>query len=317
MDTVSVVVPVYKVEKYLARCVESLLAQEYPAHEIILVDDGSPDTCPALCDAYAQKYAAVRVLHKQNGGLSDARNAGTLCAAGEYVTFVDSDDWVHPAYLAQLVKARQETQAEIAVCDWFYAREQTVFAPLAPQPPQALTGQEAVRQMLYQKSFTTCAWGKLYPLRLAQQYLYPVGKNCEDLFTTYKLLYAAQRVAYIAAPLYAYFQREGSIMSAAYDEKNFDQLDAADEIVAFAQSECPPLLGAARARRFSSYCQVARRMQPQYLTPARRKRIDAVLRADAWSVARDGSCRVKNRAAGVLCGCFGLRGIAQSKGGNA
>ena len=94
---ISVIVPVYKVEAYLPRCVESLLSQTYKDFEIILVDDGSPDTCPAMCDAYAKKYSNIHVLHKENGGLSDARNAGVTIAKGEYVTFVDSDDYVHPA----------------------------------------------------------------------------------------------------------------------------------------------------------------------------------------------------------------------------
>lgn len=101
---ISVIVPVYKVEAYLPRCVESLLSQTYKDFEIILVDDGSPDTCPAMCDAYAKKYSNIHALHKENGGLSDARNAGVTIAKGEYVTFVDSDDYVHPAYLEMLMQ---------------------------------------------------------------------------------------------------------------------------------------------------------------------------------------------------------------------
>lgn len=303
---VSIIVPVYKVEQYLARCVDSLLAQTYTALEILLVDDGSPDGCPQLCDAYAAQDARVRVLHKQNGGLSDARNAATPQAKGEYILFVDSDDWVHPQTVAYLMRAACESGADIAVCDWYYARAEKPPAALSYAPPQCMTGQEAVACMLYQQGFTTCAWGKLYPRAVAQQFLYPVGKNCEDLFTTYKMLYTVRAVAYVRLPLYAYFQRGDSIMNACYTEKNLDQLDAVDEIAAFAARECPALSRPAAARKFSSYCQLWLRL-PHPLRAAQGARLRAGLSETARTVLRDKSARRKNRLAALLYVCGGTR----------
>ena len=113
---ISVIVPVYKVEIYLDKCIESILAQTYKNFELILVDDGSPDRCPMLCDLYAKKYDMVRVIHKTNGGLSDARNVGVLNAKGEYVTFIDSDDYVAEDYLETLWNLKSKYEAEITVC---------------------------------------------------------------------------------------------------------------------------------------------------------------------------------------------------------
>ncbi|MEG1175209.1 MAG: glycosyltransferase family 2 protein [Ruthenibacterium sp.] len=306
---VSVVVPVYGVERYLARCVDSILAQTYRALEIILVDDGGRDACPQLCDTYADRDARVRVIHKANGGLSDARNAGTAQAQGDSVLFIDSDDWVHPELVAYLLRARQETGAQIAVCDWYYADAYTAPTALPYAAPQGMSGCDAVARMLYQQDFTTCAWGKLYPRSVAQQFLYPVGKNCEDLFTTYKMLYSVAQVAYVKLPLYAYFRRPDSIMGAAYTEKNLDQLDAVDEIAAFAARECPALQSAASARRFSSYCQLWLRL-PREKRAAYTARLRGGLSQTAPEVARDKRCRAKNRAAAVAYRLFGTAGLS-------
>ena len=300
---VSIIVPVYRVEQYLPRCVDSILAQTYRDFELILVDDGSPDACPQLCDAYAAQDSRVRVIHKENGGLSDARNAGTQQASGESILFIDSDDWVHPDAVSFLVRAREESGAQIAVSDWYYAKAYAAPQTAAYATPEVMEGQAAVEQMLYQKSFTTCAWGKLYPRAVAQQFLYPVGKNCEDLFTTYKMLCAVQKVAYVQLPLYAYFQRPDSIMGTAYSEKNLDQLDAVDEIAAFAKEQCPALEKAAAARRFSSYCQLWLRL-PKPLRAAHALRLRTGLSETAAAVLRDANCRSKNRAA-ALAYCIG------------
>lgn len=117
LPLISVIVPVYRVEKYLDTCVKSILTQTYKNFELILVDDGSPDNCPALCDKYAEIYKNIRVIHKENGGLSDARNIGVTMAKGEYVTFIDSDDYVHPLYLEMLLNGIRNTKADFSVGD--------------------------------------------------------------------------------------------------------------------------------------------------------------------------------------------------------
>ena len=125
-DLISVIIPVYKVEEYLCRCVDSVLAQTYGNLEIILVDDGSPDGCPAMCDAYAGQDARIRVIHQENAGLSGARNAGIDAARGQWLAFVDSDDYLAPDFLECLYRACVDTGSELSVCRWIYVRGEAV-----------------------------------------------------------------------------------------------------------------------------------------------------------------------------------------------
>ena len=144
MDLISVIVPIYQVEPYLDRCVKSIVNQTYKNIEIILVNDGSPDGCPAICDAWAERDSRVKVIHKENGGLSDARNAGLAVAAGELISFIDSDDWIEPDFLTALYDAMEQTGAEIAECATTYAaedgtairiREETLPSPWIARKP--------------------------------------------------------------------------------------------------------------------------------------------------------------------------------------
>jgi glycosyltransferase involved in cell wall biosynthesis len=310
LPLISVVIPVYKTEAYLARCVESVRGQTYQNLEILLVDDGSPDNCPALCDGYAAQDARVRVLHKPNGGLSDARNAGTLAAQGEYITYVDSDDWIEASMIARLYNALAAQGAEIAVCGYQSTTGSGALPQPDAQPAEYLSGPQAMEQMLYQQKIENSAWGKLYPLTAARRHLYPVGRLYEDLFTTYRLLYEARRVAVLPQKLYYYFTNEASIMHQSFTPRMFDALDAADEIEAFVQQQCPQYLPAARARKFSAYSQVLRWMptekQPQKSEQSeqieieqKRRAIWAFLTAYRWQMARDKNARAKNRAAAL------------------
>jgi glycosyltransferase involved in cell wall biosynthesis len=307
---ISVVIPVYKTEAYLARCVESVRGQTYQNLEILLVDDGSPDNCPALCDGYAAQDARVRVLHKPNGGLSDARNAGTLAAQGEYITYVDSDDWIEASMIARLYNALAAQGAEIAVCGYQSTTGSGALPQPDAQPAEYLDGPQAMEQMLYQQKIENSAWGKLYPLTAARRHLYPVGRLYEDLFTTYRLLYEARRVAVLPQKLYYYFTNEASIMHQSFTPRMFDALDAADEIEAFVQQHCPQYLPAARARKFSAYSQVLRWMPTEKQPPKseqseqieieqKRRAIWAFLTGYRWQMARDKNARAKNRAAAL------------------
>ena len=176
----SIIVPVYKVENYLQKCIDSILAQTFTDFELILVDDGSPDGCPALCDAAAAKDARVRVIHQKNGGLSAARNAGLDVARGAWIGFVDSDDYIAPEMYEKLYRAVQSTGADLALCD--YAKVDEAGVPgvqtHVPVPQKSLTGRE-----LLQKAYWTTAqiaWNKLYRRTIFAQLRYPVGKLNED-----------------------------------------------------------------------------------------------------------------------------------------
>lgn len=176
---ISIIVPVYKVEKYLKRCVDSILTQTYQNMEIILVDDGSPDNCGAICDRYKETDNRVVVIHKKNGGLSDARNTAIPLAKGEYISFIDSDDWISSYYVEHLYEAVAKCDADIGI-SWF----ENVFEGKALQSKpeellsnyECLTAEECLKKLLYQNGVEVCAWGKLYKTPLIKNLRYPVGK---------------------------------------------------------------------------------------------------------------------------------------------
>ncbi|MBQ7751480.1 MAG: glycosyltransferase family 2 protein [Clostridia bacterium] len=226
MCKISVIVPVYNVEPYLRRCVDSILNQTFSDFECILVDDGSPDGCPAICDEYAEKDSRVKVIHKKNGGLSDARNVGLDKANGKYVSFIDSDDWIHPQMLEILYKGLMDNNVLISVCEYKEVEHQ--------EPYTAIT--EPIFETRYGMDFfitnhitAVIACSKLYDKSLFDDIRYPYGKLHEDEFVTYKLLYKAETVAYTNKPLYFYFQNENGITKSAYTIKRLDALEAMEE----------------------------------------------------------------------------------------
>lgn len=226
---VSIVVPVYKVEKYLKRCADSLRGQTLRQIEIILVDDGSPDQCPAMCDQFAEEDSRIRVIHKKNGGLSDARNTGIDVARGEYIGFIDSDDWVEPDMFEQLLYAARLCDAQIA---------EGSFDNIYPDktiPETGETGIWAVGDRLYAlncqmdwKYFKCVAWDKLYHKSIfADGKRYPVGKYHEDEFFTHLAFYDAARLVFVDRTLYHYDRtREDSITGEKFSEKGLDVVEA-------------------------------------------------------------------------------------------
>lgn len=204
---ISVIVPVYKVELFLRQCVDSILAQTYSNLEIILVDDGSPDKCGTICDEYACQDPRVRVIHKENGGLSDARNLGIDAARGEYIAFVDSDDWIAPEMYESMYQAAEKYEAGLVVCEYYdcWSRK---YSGWHKSENQVFLGEEGAKALLELK-FGNYAWNKLYKRELwTPDIRYPVGKNFEDVRTTYKLVQKCETVVVIPQMLY-YYRRHG------------------------------------------------------------------------------------------------------------
>ena len=217
-ELISVVVPVFKVEGYLNRCVDSVLGQTYDNFELILVDDGSPDRCGEICDEYAGRDQRVRVLHKENSGLSAARNSGIEIARGDYLTFLDSDDWVHELYLERLHNLLITTSSDISVGNFIQTVEEDVEVDLTNPKIEVLSGLEALGELagrLYVQMVVT--WGKLYKRDLFKGIRFPPGKFHEDEFTTHKLLYKANKIAVTSEQLLYYRQRKDSIMGERFD----------------------------------------------------------------------------------------------------
>lgn len=227
---ISIIVPIYKVEPYLRDCIDSILAQTYDNIEVILVDDGSPDGCPRICDEYAARDARVRVIHKPNGGLSDARNAGLDAARGVWVGFVDSDDMVEPTMYERLLGEAVESGAQIVGCNFVEfgetGGEVEDFWVRGVKERTILTGREACCLLMVDDELQNYAWNKLYAARLWDGVRFPVGQKYEDVNTTYKLVEKAERVSLIPEALYRYRLREDSIVGSRSLVGEFDCVQA-------------------------------------------------------------------------------------------
>ena len=241
-DLISVIIPIYKVEEYLDECVASVIFQTHKNLEIILVDDGSPDRCPRMCDAWAEKDNRIRVIHKTNGGLSDARNAGLAVASGEYIAFVDSDDYIRTDMLEKLLAALLRTDSDIAACGI-----ENVGAAQGSWGCQDFVGTpEQVYAKLYNETaYPVAACNKLYRRRCWESVRFPAGKLCEDAFTTYQLIHLAKRIVMIPEALYCYRIRPESIMTSSFSPKRMDEEEAWRCNYQFIEANYPSLRKAA------------------------------------------------------------------------
>lgn len=220
---ISVIVPIYNVEKYLSKCVQSILAQTYTNLEVFLVDDGSPDRCGEMCDEYARQDARIKVIHKPNGGLSDARNVAIDEAAGEWITFVDSDDYLSVYCIEYLYRNAVKSNAEISVCSFTAFHDNDSLRDTTPSGNSILLCKEkALETMFYQNMFDNTAWGKLYKTALFEGIRYPTDCIIEDCPTTYLLINASKNVAVTKDKLYYYLLRDNSIEGAPFSVKKMD-----------------------------------------------------------------------------------------------
>ncbi len=219
-DLITVVVPIYNVEQYLKRCVDSIINQTYKNLEIILIDDGSPDNCGLICDEYASKDSRIRVIHKQNGGLSDARNVGIKSATGKYITFIDSDDYITLDYIEYLYNLIKKYNVKLSICSvnivWGEAKpdENTNLKD------ELLDTKSAYENLLFHKGIDVCAPAKLYLTELWQNFEFPKGKVYEDTAVIYKLLESANSVSFGNKKCYYYIARVGSISKQPGFNKN-------------------------------------------------------------------------------------------------
>lgn len=228
METaISVIVPVYRVEKYLLACIDSILNQTFTDFELILVDDGSPDRCPEICDEVARRDARVRVIHQANAGLSAARNAGIEAAHGAWLSFVDSDDYIAPHFCEKLYQTAQRTNADCVMCSVQNVDEsgKLIDSALMRVADEVKTGREVLRK-IGRDDVTPylTAWNKLYRRKLFNTLRYPAGRQNEDVFVFAELFCQVQRAVCVAEPLYFYRKRIDSIMNSAVTLRNLDEM---------------------------------------------------------------------------------------------
>ena len=224
MPEISVIVPGYKVEPYIQKCVDSILTQTFTDYELILVDDGSPDTCGNICDEYAQKDARIHVIHKENGGLSDARNAGMKIACGEYVIFIDSDDYIDADMLSYLYENLKKADADMATCGIYEVYADRIEKQ-EEEPDFVCSGEEAFRCILRGHTIRGEIWNKLIKRSCISDLEFPKGKLYEDIFYTVDMMQRIKKVAVGTKPKYYYLHRSDSITGKAYRPKLFDIID--------------------------------------------------------------------------------------------
>ena len=231
-DLISVIIPVFRVEAYLCRCLDSVLVQSYENMEIIVVDDGSDDGCPDICDAYALQDSRVRVIHQKNTGLSGARNAGIDQAEGRYLAFVDSDDYLMPEFLERLYTACVETNSDMSVCRWEYVKGEPVLENGSGEI-RTFTGRQMLANLyIPDGAYFVVAWNKLYKRELFETIRYPLGRIHEDEATTYRIYHRVKQAAYVDSSLYGYFVTPSSI-TRGFNPKRLDWVKAGMERIDF------------------------------------------------------------------------------------
>lgn len=311
-QTISVIVPVYKVEAYLDRCVESIVNQTYRNLEIILVDDGSPDNCGAKCDAWAEKDSRIKVIHKENGGGAAARNVGLDCATGEYIGFVDSDDYIRPEMYERLLETLLESGSDIAECGYDIVTSNVAEQTECNQQGVILNTEAALCANIEDRICRQLVWNKLYCRFVVDNVRFTEGKFIDDEFFTYKALGNAKKVAIIFDHLYCYRQQQGSAMHQAYSLKRLDALEAKQLRLEYLKEHYPALENAAQINLMFS-CMYAMQMSLRQLSRTdlsiargrildvwncRRRNVKMSLKQRIWytlaHVSFEGTCRLRN-----------------------
>lgn len=298
---ISIIVPVYKVEKYLKECIESILAQTYKELEIILVNDGSPDNCGKICDFYANMDNRIRVIHKENGGLSSARNAGIDICNGEYISFIDSDDFVSPYFIEIFYKGVELNDSDIVSYTWplnfidglenniNFTNNENVYKISEIDPL------EAIHQLLYQK-IPNGAQHRLYKREILEGIRFPLGYLFEDVATVYKTFIKAKKMTLIKADVYAYRIRENSIVRMKFSNAKMISIPISIKLFEEICDYNPKLKKAAASRSFAINYQVF--LQVPHDNKEKKKQLWNEMKKYRGMILRDFNLnvRLKNRA---------------------
>ena len=243
-DLISIVIPVYNVKEYLTQCFQSIVLQTYRNLEILIIDDGSSDGSKEICDIWEKKDKRIKVIHKKNGGLSDARNVGINNASGKYISFVDSDDYIALDMIEYLYNLLCNNDAQIAVCQKSNVSESgNEIENRKLKQDKLICGNNAcMREFFINETINTVAWGKLYLLSIFKDIRYPIGKYHEDIFTTYKLIAKCEKIAVGKECKYYYRWRKNGISKGTFSKKHLDSIEGAILRKNFINSNYPELL---------------------------------------------------------------------------
>lgn len=284
MPLVSVVLPIYNVENYLERCVKSVCMQTYSNLEILLIDDGSTDSSGKMCDKFATEDKRIRVFHKKNGGLSDARNYGIKKARAELISFIDSDDFVDRDYIQYLYQLISKYDTDMAICQHRVCFKNKKKKDYGAGGDIILSNKKCIEKMLYHDVIDTSAWAKLYKIKLFDNVQYPKGKWFEDIATTYALMLKCEKIAVGLESKYNYILRPDSIVNSEFKLKKMDLLEMTDQMAADILKIYPDLEKAVLRRqvyaRFSTLNQML--YTENYLQE--KKNIIKFVKENSWKV---------------------------------
>lgn len=313
LPLISVIVPVYKVEKYLDQCIRSIVGQTYPNLEIILVDDGSPDASGAMCDAWAEKDSRIRVIHQENAGAGAARNAGLDASKGELLGFVDSDDYLAPqmyTHLCSLIKG----DTDIAECEIVETEEKNCLLEDGSNAEiSCFTAEEAMMLHIADRWFRQTPPNKLYRREVLDGVRFPVGRLIDDEFFTYLAIGKARSLIHSTARMYAYRQQPGSAMHKPYSLKRLDGIQAKRLRLAFLEEQMPELVSLAKSDLAMS-CVYGMQGTLRSLTGEERNRAETILK-DTWLALKPLPVRAESsakRRALLRCAEVSLPGTARA-----
>ena len=260
-EKISVIIPVYNVEKYLKQCLESILEQTYKNLEIILIDDGTKDSSGMICDDYAKKDNRIKVIHQKNMGLSGARNTGLKNSTGDLITFVDSDDFIDNKMFETMLLSIKENDADIVECGTIFCDENgNYIRDNTLNEVKIYKNEYQIKELLMNEDITTTSWGKLYKRKLFKNFEFPLGKYHEDTFTTYKLLHISKKTIVLNQSFYHYRQVNGSIMNSNFSLKHLDAIEATLERSKFIEKNYPEYKKYDYANIVYSCCKVYERI---------------------------------------------------------
>lgn len=309
LPLISVIIPIYNIGQYVNRCVDSVIRQTYKNIEIVLVDDGSTDNSSLICDAYKMKDERITVIHKENGGLSDARNCGIEHMTGDYLTFVDGDDYISVNCIETLYKTLIASEAKISVCKIKYVKENDKIILVSSSKFSNIKmfhKTEAIKNFLIMKDIDTSVCGKLYPKQAFKNIRFPYGKLFEDLGTTYKILDLYDEIAYCNSECYFYVSRENSIQTQKFDLKKMDEIYMASEMYDFINKKYPELVLSAKNRVISCCFHVLFGMDDTKTYKEQVQSLKVIIKKFRKAVLFDKDGRLKARFACFLS-YFGLR----------
>lgn len=315
-ELISIIVPVYNVAEYVGICIKSLVSQTYKKIEIFLVDDGSTDASGEICKEWAKRDARITYLYKENGGAASARNAALDRCCGQYIAFVDSDDYIDNNYIEVLHSAIVENGADISICGWKNETGSTAAKSDTVKGNIVYSKTEAMNKLLYQEEFDTAMWAKLYKAQLFAEIRFPEGNIYEDIAIIYKVFDLVEQVVYTSYEGYHYLLRETGTTLKKFSVKKMDLIDVVEEMEEYILERCPEVQSAMRSKfvraNFHIYLQIPR--TKEFLTE--RKRIEKNINKYRKNILSDKRTRRGTKIALLLSGIsyslfFGLRNLKQ------